>query len=278
MLRRPPHAALPTSSRAHRCALCFALALAACDRRPDWAKPGAGAAGEATIGGEPLAVPFVATPPTLDGKLDDAAWANAARTAAFVEPGTGAANDKSPVAAFARLAWDDRRLYVGVVVMDDAPVTPFPKNAADPHLWERSSAVELMIQPGDPVDNRAYFELQVDPEGAVFDTRWDDYNRPITGGPDEATKQFGHLDWSSGMERAAFVGKGFYSIEFAVPWASFTAAGPMRVAVPPKPGDVWRLNLYSFRDGQRQALAWSPIRGKGNFHKSAQWGRVRFAK
>ncbi len=254
-------------------------ALSACDRRPDWARPGpTGGAGEATITGEPLSVPFVATPPTLDGKLDDAAWANAARTAAFVHPGNGSAVDKSPVAAFARLAWDDQKLYVGVVVMDDAPVTPFPKTAADPHLWEQSSAVELMIQPGDLGDNREYFELQVDPEGAVFDTRWDDYNRPITGGPDEASKRFGHMDWSSGMERAAFVGKGFYSIEFAVPWASLAPPTATRAATPPKPGDVWRLNLYSFRDGQRQALAWSPIRGKGNFHKSAQWGRVRFAK
>ncbi len=248
----------------------------ACARRPDWAKPTArGTAGEGTLTGEPLAIPYATTPPTIDGKLDDAAWGSAARTAAFVHPGSGALVEASPVAAFARLSWDEDKLYVGVVVQDDSPTTAFPRDAQDPHLWERSSAVELMIQPGDPGDNREYYELQVDTEGAVFDTRWDDYNRPITGGPDEATKRFGHMEWSSGMERAAFVGKGFYAIEFAIPWLTIASG---RVAVPPKPGDTWRLNLYSFRDGQRQALSWSPIRGKGNFHKSSQWGRVRFTK
>jgi hypothetical protein len=45
----------------------------------------------------------------------------------------------------------------------------------------------------------------------------------------------------------------------------------------PSQGDVWRVNLYSFRDGQRQALAWSPILGEGNFHRASRFGRLRFA-
>jgi hypothetical protein len=257
-------------------ALALLASLAGCDRRPEWAKAQGGTRGADTIAGEPMAVPFFASAPTLDGKLDDAVWANAARTALFVHPGNGQEVEKSPVAAFARLGWDDQKLYVGVVVEDGAPATPFGRNDPDPRLWEHSSAVELMIQPGDFKDNREYYELQVDPAGAVFDTRWDDYNRPITGGPDEASKRFGHMDWSSAMERAAYVQRDkWYSIEFAVPWASFTSS---RTPVPPKPGDVWHLDLYSFRDGQSQALAWAPILGKGNFHRATQWGRVRFTK
>jgi hypothetical protein len=260
-------------------ALASPLALVGCDRRPDWAKPApGGTTGETTIAGEPLSIPYFATPPVLDGKLDDAAWASAARTGMFVNPGNGASIETAQVSGFARLGWDDKKLYVGVVVFDEAPTTPFGRDAVDPHLWEHSSAVELMIQPGDPGDNREYYELQVDPGGAVFDTRWDDYNRPIVGGPDEASKRFGHMDWSSAMERAAHLAKTFYSLEFAVPWSSFASNRTPPISIPPKPGDVWRLNLYTFRDGQRQALAWSPIMGKGNFHKSAQWGRVKFAK
>ncbi len=48
-------------------------------------------------------------------------------------------------------------------------------------------------------------------------------------------------------------------------------------AIPPKPGDTWRINLYSFRDGQRAALAWSPILGQGNFHRTSRFGKVIFA-
>ena len=75
------------------------------------------------------------------------------------------------------------------------------------------------------------------------------------------------------MVRAVFVqNDAFYSVEVAIPWSAFI---PGRAAMPPKPGDVWRLDLYSFRDGQRQSLAWSPIRGQGNFHKSSRWGRIK---
>jgi hypothetical protein len=59
----------------------------------------------------------------------------------------------------------------------------------------------------------------------------------------------------------------------AIPWRSFTSA---RTAVPPHAGDTWRMNFYSFRDGQGDALAWSPLLGRGNFHRAQRFGRVRF--
>ncbi len=130
----------------------------------------------------------------------------------------------------------------------------------------------MMLQPGDPGDNRDYYELQVDVAGAVFDTHFDDYNAPITGSG--AARTFGHQEWSSQVERAVFNQAGsFYSVELALPWSALAQG---RAPIPPRAGDVWRLNLYTFRDGQRQALAWSPIRGQGNFHRSSRFGRVRF--
>ena len=66
---------------------------------------------------------------------------------------------------------------------------------------------------------------------------------------------------------------GRYTIELALPWD--TLASP-NAGAPPHEGDVWRMNFYSFRDGQRDALAWSPTLGQGNFHRSARFGRVRF--
>ncbi|MBI2390620.1 MAG: carbohydrate-binding family 9-like protein [Deltaproteobacteria bacterium] len=260
-----------------RLLLLAALLLASCarrDDRPAWAKvPDKGAPGEPTIAGEPVRVPKVAQKPTLDGKLDEPLWQGAAVLGPLVGPGGGEkASAKSPVAGFARLAWDDANLYVGAVVGDGAPVSPFQAGDVDPRIWEQSSAIELMIQPGDPGDNKGYYEIQVDVASAVFDTAWDDYNKPITGGA--PSQRFGHMEWSSKAERAVHVEPGkFYSIEAVIPWSAFTGA---RVAAPPKPGDVWRLNVYSFRDGQRQALAWSPIRQQGNFHKSSRFGRVRF--
>ncbi len=212
----------------------------------------------------------------LDGKLDEKAWEAAGATGPFVGPGDGKASPDHPVNGSAKFVWDDQNLYVGFVVDDKDPTSPFKAGDKDPHIWEKSSAVELMIQPGDPGDNKDYYELQADINGAVFDTRWDDYNQPIGGGPDEASKTFGHMDWASNLKSAVSIDKGKnYTIEIAIPWSSFKAREG--IAIPPKPGDTWRINLYSFKDGQKQALAWSPIQGQGNFHKSARFGQVTFA-
>ncbi len=210
----------------------------------------------------------------IDGRLDEAAWRTAGETGAFVGPGDGRPVRGSDVNATARVAWDDANLYLGVVVDERSPASPFGRGDVDPHLWEQASAVEVMLQPGDPGDNRDYYELQVDVNGAVWDTHFDDYNRPITmaaGG-----QQFGHQEWVANVQRAATIdrGAGHYTIELAWPWASITGA---RVTVPPRAGDTWRMNLYSFRDGQRDSMAWSPIMGQGNFHRATRWGRIVFA-
>jgi hypothetical protein len=253
----------------------FVAGICACVRHdvPTWAKlPSGGVKGDATITGSPLRVMRFAKSPAWDGKLDDAEWASADPTAPFVEPGNGNDAPNHDVAAFAKLGWDDQFLYVGAVIDDRAPTSPFARDDVDPHVWEKSSALELMIQPGDPGDNRDYYEIQVDVHGAVFDSHWDDYNVPITGAG--ANKIFGHQDWSCKAERAIFVEDNrFYSLEIKIPWSAFARG---RTPIPPKPGDVWRVNLYSFKDGQRSSLAWSPIRGQGNFHKSARFGRIKF--
>jgi hypothetical protein len=224
--------------------------------------------------GDPVAVPRARVAPRLDGALDDAAWSTAARLGPFVDPSGGGEAPKSPVAAVARLTWDADKLYLGIVIHDRSPESPFRRDEVDPHVWGAASGVELMLQPGDPGDNRDYYELQVDVNGAVFDSHFDDYNAPITG--TGAERRFGHMDWASQVERAIYRLPGkLWAVEIALPWSSVTGA---RVPVPPRPGDVWRLNLYSFRDGQRRALAWSPLRGRGNFHRAERFGRVRFTE
>lgn len=249
--------------------------VVSCAKReePSWSKlPETGTNGDSTVAGNPAPVKRFATAPTLDGKLDEAVWATATVLGPLVDPGEGGDDRASRVAAYGKLGWDDQKLYVGMSVRDDAPVAPFARDDADPHLWEKSSAIELMVQPGDPGDNKDYYEIQIDTKGAIFDTHWDDYNTPITDG--SFGKVFGHQLWSCKAERAATIDGGrSYTIEAAIPFDAFEKG---RVSIPPKAGDVWRLNLYSFRDGQSISLAWSPIKRQGNFHKSARFGRIRF--
>jgi hypothetical protein len=232
-----------------------------------------GIAGDSTVGGQPARVPHFTSRPVIDGKLDEPEWKTATVLGPFVDTASGRqVSADHPVDATARIGWDDANLYLAFVVADGRPSAPFRRDDVDPHLWGSASAVEVMLQPGDFADNRDYYEIQVDTVGALFDTHWDDYMTPLGGSP--ATRVFGHQDWSCGAERAATVNPGrSYTIELALPWSRLTSA---RTAIPPRPGDVWRMNLYSFRDGQRLALGWSPILGQGNFHKSSRFGRVKF--
>lgn len=208
---------------------------------------------------------------TVDGRIDEEVWQWTDSTGPFVAPGSGERVADSPVQAEAYIVWSEEALYVAVVVEDANPNSPFTADAVDPHIWEQSAAVEVMIQPGDPGDNLNYYEIQVDTNRAVWDTRFDDYNAPITGSG--ADRQFGHQDWDAQLERAVVVEDDRYTIELALPWSTLSDE---RTAIPPEAGDIWRINFYSFRDGQRHALAWSPILGEGNFHKTSQFGTVLF--
>jgi hypothetical protein len=222
-----------------------------------------------------LEVPHVAAGEiAIDGRATEAAWDRAAHTGLFVRPGDGRPALESRANASARIAWNAEHLYLSFVVYDPEPSTPFSRSDLDPHIWEKASGVEVMIQPGDFADNKSYYELQVDVGGAVWDTQFEDYNHPIVDGPDG--RVFGHTSWASGVRRAVAIDAdaGRYTIELALPWASL---GRTRAPAPPRPGDVWRLNLYAFRDGQSDATAWSPLLGKGNFHRTARFGRLRFA-
>jgi hypothetical protein len=249
--------------------------LLGCAKREDasWTKlPDVRVAGDSTVSGDPAKVSRFATPPVIDGKLDDAVWASAVTLGPFVDAGEGGDDLSALGGSFARAGWDDHALYLGFIVKDASPVAPFERSETDPHLWEKSSAVEVMLQPGDPGDNKDYYEMQYDTKGAAFDTHWDDYNVPIKD--NAGTKLFGHQEWSSNAERAAYVSTDrYYSLEIAIPWSAFVAG---RTASPPKSGDVWRMNLYAFRDGQAVSNAWSPIKRQGNFHKSSRFGRIKF--
>ncbi len=268
--------------------LSVACALgAACSRDPGGAseQPTAGAtnAPSAQAREERRVIKEIAVPTlspgdtlTIDGKLDEPAWAKAADTGPFVDVSSGAPNPRIPVQGSARLLWDERFLYAGFDVKDITIRGGFPPDARDPHLWERDT-VELMIDPDGDGDNKDYYEIQINPQNLVFDSQFDDYNQPRGGnaGP------FGHQDWSAGLESAVVLRGTIdadgdkdegYVVEVKIPWASFAKAKK----APPAPGDSWRMNLYAMQNNG--GVAWSPILGMGNFHRAPRFGRVKWVR
>lgn len=225
--------------------------------------------------GPSLRVPFIASPGVrIDGKLDEPSWQQAARSEAFVGARDGQ-KARGALGGRARLFFSDAHLYVAFDVTDPRLRGGFPQDAIDPHLWERDT-VELMLDP-DGADNRDYYEIQINPQGLVFDSRFDDYNLP-RGGP---AGPFGDQGWSSQVERAVSVRGTLdddsdrddgYTVEARIPWAAFDRAK----RVPPGDGDTWKANLYAMEDNG--GVAWSPILGEGNFHRVRYFGDLVFAR
>ncbi len=213
---------------------------------------------------------------TIDGSLLDKGWRDAAHLGSFVGVSTGKPTERIHVQGDATIFWDESYFYVGFHVNDRKLRGGFPKDAVDPHLWERDT-IEIMIDPKGDGDNKDYFEIQINPQNLVFDSHFDDYNLP-KGGPNGP---FGHEAWSSEVKSAVTVRGTLdddsdtdsgYTVEARFPWSAFEGSAK----VPPEDGDVWRMNFYAMENNG--GVAWSPIYGKGNFHKASRFGRVTFKR
>ncbi|HKU40540.1 MAG TPA: carbohydrate-binding family 9-like protein, partial [Polyangiales bacterium] len=197
----------------------------------------------------------------LDGKLDEPAWQSAQNSGPLLQTFTGG---PAEFRASLRVLYDAQQIYVGFEVDDDFLKSSF--TTTDDHLWEQDT-IEVMFDPDG--DGLNYFELQVSPRGAHFDTRYDSRRRP---------RPFGHVDWDSKVQASVSLrgtvddaeSDGGYSVELAVPWSAFGVDAP-------KPGASWRMNFFVMdarQNGQR-AAAWSPPR-VGDFHTLERFGTVRF--
>jgi len=212
----------------------------------------------------------------IDGKLDEEAWKTGANTGPFVNVSTGDVNRSQELGGSVRLLWDQTAMYVGFDVRDTKVVGDFPADAKDPHLWTQDT-VEIMVDPDGDGDNRDYYEIQINPQNLVFDSRFDRYNEPKV----EPNGPFGHQDWSARIESAVQVrgtlnddadqDRG-YVVEARIPWDAFDRAKRK----PPRVGDTWRMNFYAMQDNG--GYAWSPILKQGNFHKASRFGRVLWAE
>jgi len=140
----------------------------------------------------------------------------------------------------------------------------------DPHIWEKSSAVEVLIQPGDPATTRTTTRSRSTTAGAIFDTHFRRL-QPAQGRRQGRVRSHGLGEQSQGW-REHRKGKGLHD-------RAGHSLGLVREAargLAAKPGDVWRINIFSFKDGQKQALGWSPVLGQGNFPPIVAYGQVAF--
>jgi hypothetical protein len=222
---------------------------------------------------------LVAKAPKLDGKLDDAVWAAAPSTGPFVNTLTG--GPVSPaMKTEAKLLWDKKNLYVAFDNTDDDVWTDLTKR--DDKLWTEE-ADELMIDADG--NGRTYIELQVAPNGNIFDT----YLPTVRHYEDTVDPKLKPFSWNSKMTAKVHVDgtlnkrddqdKG-WTVELALPLEDVKGMDAnSAVRLPPEPGDVWRINMYRMdlpKGKPQQAAGWSPPL-VGDFHALGRFGELVFA-
>ena len=254
--------------------------------------------------------PFVASPPAIDGTLDDAAW----RAGPWTEPFIDIRGEGWPEPSWetrAKIVWDEGHLYIAAKL-------------EEPHLWatlaDRDAILywehdfEVFIDPdGDALD---YYELEINALGTEFDLflprPYDRKGKANVGWDMEGLRTAVALDGT--LNDPSDEDRG-WTVEIAIPWSALrppeggTAAddpretdryataeeGRHEPGAGPRAGDEWRINFSRVQwpvevapGGYRRARepspgdrhpehnwVWSP-QGEINMHIPEMWGIVRF--
>jgi hypothetical protein len=219
---------------------------------------------------------MVTKAPKIDGKLDDAAWASAPTTGAFVNTMTGAAVAQKTEA---KLLWDKKFLYVGIENEDSDVWAKLDKR--DDKLWTEE-ADEIMIDADG--NGRTYVELQVAPNGNLFDTylperrRYEDTIDPKLKPFSWNSKTIAKVRVDGTLNKREDQDKG-WTAEIAIPLEDVKGMdGKSTLTLPPVPGNVWRINMFRMDVPQgkpQQAAGWSPPL-VGDFHALDRFGELVF--
>jgi len=132
----------------------------------------------------------------------------------------------------------------------------------DAPLWEEE-VVELFMASGED-DPSEYFEIEVNPLGAIFDAR-------VTSPQGRRESMSVDASWNAAGLVAAVCrpSPGTWRAEIVIPWSDLCDGTPPR---------VWRANFFRIerpRDGNPEFSCWSPtFADPPDFHKPAFFGRL----
>lgn len=184
-----------------------------------------------------LQVQPVVQGPTIDGRLDEPAWAQASIANIYYEyfkpnPSLGELNTDL------RMVYDAHGLYIGIINHEPNPdLLRITKSTRDaPRLWQDDCA-ELYFDPRST--GVAFRKFTVNAHATRSDSR-----RTDVGVTDE--------NWSGyGWRAATTIGSDRWIVEIFVPWSDLGATA--------HPGDVWRFNhtRYAWTTGKFRGVTWA---------------------
>ena len=203
----------------------------------------------------------------IDGKLDENIWKQLPEMGNFTVVGK-CSKPVYPTRAW--ICYDDKNLYVAFESISEDIWATMTKH--DEYLYEED-VVEIFIDPDG--DGKNYVEIEINPLNTVLDMLVNDTKISWHAvGLAHTVKIYGTLNLQKDMDKR-------WVVEMAIPFKNFKYLGANNI--PPKKGDVWRLNLYRIERGKQfrsipELTVWSPIKreGPGCFHTPQQFGYIVF--
>jgi hypothetical protein len=225
-------------------------------------------------------------PPVIDGRLDDECWKRALRSERFVD-----IVDGRPAPLETRMAalWDDEAFYLAYWI--EEPDIRARLAERDSFLWTENDA-ELFIAGPD-----GYYEFQINALGTIYEVFyvWQDAyaragfarrpefdlatrNVDVLGGFQDALRHGRHprgrrwafMDWDfPGLRWAIHVDGTLndsrdidrgWTVEAAFPWNGFELLSGSR-SLPPRDGDVWRMDFSRFEPPASGPVPGTPAPG-----------------
>ena len=195
-----------------------------------------------------LRVKKIKTPPVLDGKLDDACWADAK-----VFNFTAWEKGKPVNPSYGQVCHDGKNLYLAFRFEHTKPLKPPMIDGHDGRVYANSDACEIFLE-GEK--NGGYGHLAFDHEKNLFD---------------ETKVQSLELAWNPDWEIAVDKKKGVWTAEVKIPFKSMVPV----IETPVNKGTVWRANFCRSYASEVELSCWSPTYGN-SFHTAEFFGRLIF--
>ena len=206
----------------------------------------------------------------VDGKLNEASWAQAPLSEPFVDI-RGVDFKPAPTKqTHMKMVWDDECLYIaGIIEEDDVTASLKERDA----IIYRDNDFEVFIDPDG--DGKFYFEFECNAYGTLMDLIMD---KPYNEGGNffmpwdcKNVRLKVHVDGK--INNARKTDKG-WTVEWAIPFDSLTIGFDSPVKL-----KTWRINFsrveWLRKEGPEENWVWNPT-GEVNMHMPDRWGYVHF--
>jgi hypothetical protein len=199
-----------------------------------------------------------AGPVTIDGALDDGAWAAAPWQGGFTSASAGPENTGAPhlipVQTRFKVLYDDSALYVAVECDEPSPETIVARCTEHDSMVFGDDCIEVFFDPAG--EGRYYHHIAINTKGAWYDDHGADYGLVHS------------LMWDYVIDTAARIdaAEKKWTLEARLPFGGMVL-GPDATSA-----WVWNVTRERYAGGSTELSSWSPV--KANFHQPKFFGKL----